>query len=112
MAANTQLTTAPLLLPKRATVASVGTTWQRFNLPLLTGARRVTIKADAAVYYATEADGQDDGDPPAQPYATLSAAEAAAGWYEALPQPSGQRVTYVLVATVSGTAAVTVIVEG
>ena len=112
MAANTDLTTGSALLPKHANVAAVGTTWQRFNLPRTPGARRVTIKADAAIYYATESGGDDDGGAVSAPYITLSLAEAAAGWYEALPASDGQRVSYILVAAQAGTAAVSVSLEG
>jgi hypothetical protein len=85
-------------------VASVGTTLQQFNLPA-SDARQVSITADAACWIqSTGADGD----------ATTSTARwpLAANATATFSLRSGAGGTKVLVAAQSGTATVTVCVEG
>lgn len=112
MPTNTELTAGLQLLPKLARVTGVGTTWQRFDLPPIRGARRYTIKATGDIYYATESGGDDDGDAVSTPYVAVAAAESAVGWFEGLPEAPGQRVRFILVAAQSGTVDVSVSLEG
>lgn len=89
-------------LPSVRKQTSVGTTLQAFNLP--SGARQVTIQADAAVYVQfTGADGDSVSSTAHWPVA----ANTPTGWALSTQPPAA-----VLVAAQSGTATVYVSVEG
>lgn len=112
MAANTELTAAPKLLPRHATESGVGTTWQAFTLSGMLDARKVTVFASGACYVATEADGAADAGAVGSTRKALTLAQAAAGYEIAMPRGIGSRVTYICVAAQSGTVDVEVVEEG
>ncbi len=99
-------------LPAVATQASVGTTWQEFDLHTYPRTQTVTVYADGAIYIAFTGWSQTDGaSPSGDTYIPVDATNAAVGYTFALPARKDDRPTEVFVAAQSGTALVRVLQE-
>jgi len=110
MATNTDLFDATKLWAT-AVDTSVGTPWQELKLNTLIKSRRVTVKADGAIYYASSEDGAADGGAVGAVRSSWTAAQVTNGIEVDLYPDPAKRITSVFVAAQAGTVSVELVQE-